>query len=260
MRFLQITIFSLFMSSTSYGQIGGDFDIDACVVLGDGSSILGQLIHRDRHSVTLLLSIGDTLEIEYGYIKRFRGGSDRMEIHQKGNFHYKSGDYFDLSLGFAVSGFLASSHTHFRAARRLTHQKSLGFGLGLDTYEGDFTNDSYSYLSIYTYGRYYLKTSRKKRTRPFLAGALGYGFAENLVDQWTIQQGVYQGGVMAKPSIGLHFASKSKLKTMVSLTWHIQNTRAQYNTPEWWWGPTVSSVTEKIWFMRTGLSFTFEYN
>ncbi len=260
MRLAAFILALLFPFQTALvAQIGADFELDASIELGDGSHILGQLIRKDRHSITLRLSTGDTLEIDYGYIKRFRGGDDRMLMHRKGNFHYKSGAYFNLSWGFASSRALPSSHTHIRVARRISYQKSLGFGVGLDTYQGDFTFDSYSYLSLYAYGRYYLNKN-KKRTRPFLSGGLGYGFAENVIDQWNLQEGVYRGGIMCKPSFGFHFGSKSKLKTLLSWSYHIQNTNAQYSTPEWWWGPTVSSVREKIWFMRTGISLTFEYN
>ena len=190
------------LSLHSRAQIGEFYDIDACVVLGDGSSILGKLIHRDRHSVILRLSTGDTLEFEYGYIKRFRGGDDRMEIHQRGNYQYVKGDFINLSISFASSDLNPSSHTHLLAARRLDRSLAAGFGLGLDTYQGGITQDSYSYLALYGYGRVYLNKHRR-RNRFFISSTLGYGMAENVVDQWGIQDGTYRGRNYRKARHGI---------------------------------------------------------
>ena len=90
-------VFVLHMNSNA--QLGGDFDYDVRAILGDGSSIMGQLISNDLHTLTMKLSTGDTMEIEFGYIKTVMGIDDGVEMHPQGDFHFNEGnpiDFFDL--------------------------------------------------------------------------------------------------------------------------------------------------------------------
>ncbi len=241
-------------------QVSKDFDLNTSLSLKDGSQLLGQLIEEDNHSITMMLSTGDTLDIGFGYIKRYRTANERMRLFKKGKFQYKSGDYLNLSLGITSSPWTGgASHSHLAVARRFTEQSSLGFGLGLDTYQAGIAWDSYSYLAVYLYGRRYLNKNRTKRTKPYAAARLGYGFAENVVDVWLSQVGTYKGGLMVNPSIGLHFSSRSKLKMLLGWTWQIQYTSADYRTADWWRGGP-RQVSEQIWFIRSGISLIFEYN
>ena len=246
--------------STLQAQVSKDFEVNTSLSLKDGSQLLGQLIEEDKRSVTLMLSTGDTLDIGFGYIKKYRTANERMRLFKKGKFQYKSGDYFNFSIAGTSSPWHGgASHTHVALARRFTEQSSLGFGLGLDTYSAGIAWESYSFLAAYLYGRRYLNRNRDKRTKPYVATRLGYGFAENVVDTWINQIGTYRGGLMVNPSIGLHFSSKSKLKILLGWTWQIQYSSAEYETAEWWWGGQ-SQVSEQIWFMRSGINLIFEYN
>ena len=240
-------------------QIGGDFDYDVRAILGDGSSIMGQLLSNDLHSIKMLLSTGDTMEIEYGYIKTVLGLNDGLEMHHQGDYHFNQGNYLDFSASIATGGAEPSSHFNIIGAKRMSKTTSFGFGIGLDTYQRAQSPSNFSYISTFAYGRYYLNRI-KSRNRPFLSLGLGYGNAENIFHKRPPREGTYGGGFVAKPTFGIHFASQRKRKILLGWAWHFQNSEAFFTNPEWWWGPTVTSVSEKIWFIRTGVSLTLEFN
>jgi len=259
MRLLILLCAALVLHVNSSAQLGGDFDYDVRVILGDGSSIMGQLISHDLHSVQMKLSTGDTMEIEFGYIKTLMGLDDGLEMHPLGDYHFNQGIYLDFSASIATGGAEASSHFNILGAKRLSNSTSFGFGIGLDTYQRDFSSSNFSYISTFAYGRYYLNRV-KSRNRPFLSLGIGYGAAENIFHKRPIQEGTYVGGFAAKPTLGIHFASKKKRKILLGWAWHFQNSEAFFTNPEWWWGPTVTSVSEKLWFIRTGISLSLEFN
>ncbi len=259
MRTWRNILFFLLASASLLAQTARDYKITVALELFDGSQLLGQLIHDDNRSVQIRIASGDTLDIGHGYIRKIRTASDRMNMFRKGKFHFIDGDYAGIALGFSGSG-EAGTHLQARYARRLTPRSSLGIGLGLDIYQGGLTFDTYSFISLYAYGRHYLNR-QVRRTKPYVSMGLGYGLVENTFNQWRIQEGNYNGGPMANPTIGLHFASKSKLKFLLGLTWMVQYNRANYSTPDWFFGlQNVSRVRESNWFIRGGLKLSVEFN
>lgn len=199
------------------------------------------------------------MEIEYGYIKTVMGIDDGLEMHPQGDYHFNEGNYLDISASIATGGDEPSSHFNIVGAKRMSNTTSFGLGIGLDTYQRESSRNNFSYISTFAFGRYYLNKV-KSRNRPFLSLGIGYGSSENIFHKRPSQEGTYGGGFVAKPTLGIHFASQKKRKILLGWAWHFQNSEAFFTNPEWWWGPTVTSVNEKIWFIRTGVSLSLEFN
>ncbi len=232
---------------------------NTCVTYKEGNQLVGKTISDNGRSINLLTEWGDTIWIWYRHLIDVERVDDRSQLFRHGRFHFRKGSYTNLSIAFTTgldSG--PASHLHFSWGRRIREKITLGFGTGIDTYRFGIAYQRYSYLTTFAYGRVYLYNYFLKRTKPFISVKLGYGFAENTFVKWRIQEGRYRGGPMLNPSVGLHFASKGKIKVLIAFTSQIQFTTANYITREWWIPQQVLSISERNLFVRSGINLIIE--
>ena len=208
----------------------------------DGSIYLGNLIDKSL-SNNFLLSTGDTITIDPFEIHRRKTLADVI-MYNRGSYHYKTG-YFGYIYG-GGGGSLSGGASHFSGVfgKRITDKYSLGGGVSIDYYNETVAGFwvEHAFTTIFGYGRYYLTQTK---ARIYLDTRLGYGLKRD--DFFTED---HTNGINFQPGVGIHLASKGKLKFHLSLARSMQYVSADAIEPDFFSGNNIE-IEYNIWHSHT---------
>lgn len=214
-----------------------------------GSIFVGSYQGASDNQLRLRLATGDTISILIENIERMR--SD-LRWSSKQRFHFTEGVYMFSSFGAgARSNAEVASQALFTLAMRIDEKTSAGLGLGIAYFDAQLASSwAFNVTSpMYVYGRRYLYGERRK---VYAETMLGYGRGHD-GGAGNIE---HSGGLFFQPGVGVHFASKGRLK------WHVFMRQAVFHTNgvsagNDFMGNRVQT-SYSLWYNRTVFGFGFE--
>jgi len=211
--------------------IGQSEDLKKTVYLKDGSILKGIIVEDNDYFLKLLIETGDTLKIGYKNII-----SEQVQIQNKRIF--KNELSFNTDRAFFKAGLrlATSEHTKYDIegiiGLRLNQKWQGGLKLTFMS-KDDVIGVQYiqpNFLSIGLYGRYNIIKGRPKM---FLEGDVGYamdvGSDRNFEGFGSFE---YGGGFQASTSLGVHFATRSKLSWGLKVGVSYTRTTGDITTPD----------------------------
>ncbi len=223
-----VTLLCLFCCIT-YTQIGfaqSEIGKEVMIYTKDRSIYRGFLIEENDFFIKLKIQTNDTLTIPQVNIRRVRYGTDH-DFYKSGKSHKKTSYFINASVGLGSPGFhriKSSGDMEAIAGIRITPRFSAGLSLSLNgnlfSADNGNANSNQGYFSIGGYGRYYLNQNQVK---PFLFSQISYGFvaADGYFEEEEGRQIMFQNG------IGFHFASKKRLRPILSLSHRLQHLKGR---------------------------------
>ena len=216
----------------------------------DGSVFIGPIVDEGAYSLSMVISTGDTILIDPGQIRKLLRGTDDIIIRNRGRFFYTKGTFATFSLGVG-GGDDNTSHLDLMIGRRLNEKVSLALGTGLhynSFFFGNFWADS-QFIPLYGYGRYYMG---RRNPRFFFYGSAGYGFPAG-----TLFFGTFTGGVQAQAGVGVNWASRKKIRWLISLGQTFQHVRGTANSTDIFSQPVVYDYN--LWLNRIIFKLGIEF-
>ncbi len=256
-RYKTFILFSLFCLSTClcFGQkrTAKKETTRAIIQYSDGSVFIGQIIYEGALDMKMVLTTQDTVTLNKVYIKRIRRTDKNISLYNSAKFHYTKGVFYSLQFGGSLVNDGSNSTGQIEAIIGYRFSKKLAAGIGI----GSSINSTFSFgtwidanaIPVFAYGRYY---PIDKKVRPFVAGKLGWAFPDQ-----NAFGGDHQGGVLIQPEIGINFASRRRMRFLITLGQQIQNIRGE-NLDFDAFGNRIESKY-KLWFNRTVLKIGFEW-
>jgi len=180
----------------------------------DGSIYIGEIIQNKNSKILIVNIYGDTLELSANHVKRIRYGGD-IKLSKNRKFHFNKGKYVDFVIGNDGNSQSNGGFLNFGVRHRYTSRLDLGLGLGFlgdnrtfrlsgATTQWVWMNNGF--LPLYATGQYYLSDWN---ARPYVRQDIGHSIGLNSV--WNNIDRL-RGGLYSRSSIGIHFASRKKLK------------------------------------------------
>lgn len=251
MRAVLFTLALAFAGAT-IAQSEPNYPEKVSITYSDGSFFVGDVISRDDTHIHLRLSTLDTIKLSKQSIKKITS-MDGWKFHSKGRYHFSKGIYGYVSLGVSVGGVNeVSSMLDFLIGYR--HSERLSYGIGFGTAYSDASVAglflSHYFVPVFGYGRYYLNDAKIK---PYVETRLGYGFA----NERSWQEDTHSGGMYISPGIGLHIASKGKVKWHIGIGQYIQSTSGENQFSDSRGLPVFASYD--LWYNRTFLKIGIEF-
>lgn len=216
----------------------------------NGSVFVGDLLEANSTQIVLLGSTGDTVHLDKHLIRRALIGRTDILLHNRGKYHLTKGLYASVSGGIAAT-YESSATLDFIVGYRMDEKFSFGAGTGYHLHETELGNSFLinKFVPAYIYGRRYLGNSS---AGPFVFSKLGYGFP--IESDFNHE---YKGGVYAQPGFGLHFASRTDLKFLISLSQYIQHSNGQRRRTDLFSNPV--NIDYSIWYLRLMFNLTIEF-
>lgn len=216
----------------------------------DGSVFIGDLLEENSTQIVLFGSTGDTIHLDKDLIRRTLIGRTDIILHNRGKYHSTKGLFASAGGGIAAT-YESSATLDFIVGYRKDEKFSFGAGIGYHLHETELGSNFLinKFAPAYIYGRRYLGRSN---AGPFVFSKLGYGF--------PIERGFndeYTGGVYAQPGLGLHFASRTDLKFIMSLSQYIQHSNGQRQRRDLFSNPV--NIDYSIWYLRLMFNLTIEF-
>ncbi|MFT7450109.1 MAG: hypothetical protein ACI9VN_000822, partial [Patescibacteria group bacterium] len=179
--------------------------------------------------------------------------NDNFLFHSGGRYHYTTGLFGGINIGFSPTDKTVSEHVSFLLGYRFDKRFSAAIGLGneLTTSTVSGFDIETTFSSYYLYGRYYLTDSRR---RPFAYARAGYGSGPDEESE----SGRHGGGVQGQLGLGIHFASKRRSRFILSLGYHAQQTTGQQFFLDTFGNELVVDY-KKIWVNNFILKFGIEF-
>jgi len=225
----------------------------AIVQYNDGSVFIGQIIYEGALDLKMILTTKDTINLHKVHIKRIRRTDKNIALFNGAKFHYTKGLFYSLQLGGGGSDNAnnVTNQTEVIIGYRFNKKVATGIGFGA-SYNSTISFGDWleaNSLPVFAYGRYY---PFDKKVRPFIAGRLGWAFPNQ--DAFG---GDHRGGVLIQPEIGVNFASRRRMRFLLSIGQQIQNIRGENLN----FDPFFNPVTTKfnLWFNRTVFKIGFEW-
>ena len=199
------------------GQVDAPKD-RAIVYYRDGSVFIGRIVAEDVFALQLAISTGDTIRVELNEARKVLRSTRDILVASRGKFFYTKGMFTSFGLG-GGGGDDTATLLDLMIGRRIDEKYSVAVGTGLHYYSfffGNFWADT-QFIPVYGYGRYYLG---RKNTRPFVFATAGYGFPSG-----TLFFGNFAGGFQGRLGVGINWASRKKLRWLLTLSQTVQNVR-----------------------------------
>lgn len=249
-----LTLFSLnaFLSFGQRKKTGKEMT-KAIVQYNDGSVFIGKIVYEGTLSMKMVLSTQDTITLNKVYIKRIRRTDKNISLYDSAKFHYTKGLFYSLQFGGGVVDEGDSSVGQLEAIIGYRFNKKIAAGLGFGTsYNSTFSFGTWleaAAIPVFAYGRYY---PFDQKVKPFVAGKLGWAFPDQ-----NAFNGDHNGGVLIQPEIGINFASRRRMRFLLSLGQQIQNIRGR----ELDFDPFGNRIESKfnLWYNRTVFKIGFEW-
>ena len=201
----------------------------------------------------MVLSTNDTITLNKVYIKRIRRTDKNISLFNSAKFHYTKGFFYSLQFGggFTDEGNNGTSQADVIIGYRFNKKIAAGIGFG-SSYNSTFSFGTWletNSIPVFAYGRYY---PFDKKVRPFIASKIGWA----LPDQNAFG-GDHQGGILFQPEIGVNFASRRRMRFLITLGQQLQNIRGENLD----FDPFGNRIESKynLWFNRTVLKIGFEW-
>lgn len=256
-RYRTFILLTLFCLSTClcFGQRRGSKKetTRAIVQYEDGSVFIGQIIEEGLLELKMVLTTQDTITLNKVYIKRIRRTDKNISLHGGAKFHYTKGLFYSLQFGgaFVDEGDNETGQIEAIVGYRINKKVAAGIGFG-NSYNSTFAFGTWidaNAIPVFAYGRYY---PLDKKIKPFVAGKIGWAFP----DQNTFS-GDHQGGLLFQPEIGVNFASRRRMRFLITVGQQVQNIRGE-NLDFDAFGNRIESKYS-LWFNRTVLKIGFEW-
>lgn len=216
-----IVMVCLVFSLTTFLQAQSKKSPDDIIHLRDGSIYKGQIIEENDEYIYMVIIEGQTISIPQREVKRMMNGKNYL-FHNNRRFHYTKGFFWNVKLGFSVIEDEGAEHFSFLMGYRFNKRFSVGIGLGSElgtSKVGGFDVETI-FASYFAEGRYYLTNNRQ---RLFTYGRLGYGSGPSE----TNESGRHGGGFQTQGGIGIHFASRKRIRFIMSFGYHTQYTNGE---------------------------------
>ncbi len=255
-RILLLLCFSIFCSAYSFGQIFRKNKVtmskSAIVHYNDGSIFVGRIIREGTLDMDLLLTTNDTIHLDKTFIHRIKRGDENISLYGGTRFHYTKGVFYSLHLGGNFNTWDAQTNQfELIAGYRFSKNLAAGIGVGAsyNATEAFGTFIDTNSIPLFAYGRYY---PIDKRIKPFVAGKLGWAFPDN-----NAFGGDHSGGLLFQPEIGVNFASRKRIRFLVSIGQQLQNIKGDNLNFDGFGNPISSKFN--IWFNRTVLKVGIDW-
>ena len=220
-QIVAIVLLCLVLPNSIQAQTSESVPIEDVVYLKDGSVFKGIIIDEDGSFIQMDILEGNRIDIAKRNVRK-QMSNDNYLFHSRGRYHYTTGFFGALNIGFSPSETNVSEHVSFLLGYRFHKRFSAAIGLGNElttSTVGGFEVET-NFSSYYLYGRYYLADYRR---RPFVYARAGYGSGPDE----DSESGRHGGGVQGQIGAGIHFASKRRSRFILSLGYHVQNTSGQ---------------------------------
>jgi len=257
-RFILIFGLIIICSQLSYSQLFRKNKITvsmaAVVHYNDGSVFVGRIVEESPLAMDLMLSTGDTISLNKTYIHRIKRGDQNISLYNGAKFHYTKGYFITAQLGGNASFNDWDGGTdQFELIGGYRFSKSVAAGLGIGvSFNSTNTFGTWieaSAVPVFTYGRFYLAD---KRMKPFVATKLGWAFPDN-----NAFGGDHRGGMLFQPEIGVNFASRRRIRWLLTVGQQLQNIRGNDLNFDQFGNPINSNFN--IWFNRTVIKVGIEW-
>lgn len=217
----------------------------------DGSLFIGNIVKSNQEETVVVVETGDSIHLDNKRIRRLKVIKDNVVLKQRGKYFYKKGIFASFNMGssFTEDG---SGQIDLLIGYRLDERTAFGLGTGLHLNTKN-TNSLWiqnDFTAVYAYGRRYFGGGN---VAPFIFGNFGYGFPIHgeFFDN-------HSGGVYAQPGVGLHFASRKKIRFITSLSGYIQHTKGSQNNRDFVFNTPIE-VDYSIWYSRLMLKVGIEF-
>ena len=244
--FLLVSV--LFAFFTYEAQAQQETAISHIHLKNDGGLFKGQILKADSAGWTILqLTNGVVLHLKKNSIQKIRTVIRYGQILKKGHSVPTKGFYWGLHTGVALgytSGDLArpvvgANFFSFSFGHQFNPHVQVGGGIALDVYDHEF-------LPLFAEIRYFPKIMRWS---PYAALQTGYAFSFNLLTPFS--SGIYGGGPMVHPAVGVRLATRSNCNLLFEAGYRFQ------------WGTIVdewqNNVVDKLLYRRLSLRLGFEF-
>ena len=256
-KYKALLLLSIFSLSTNFcfGQIRKSKKVTtrAIVQYNDGSVFVGKIIYEAALDMKMVLTTNDTITLNKVYIKRIRRTDKNISLYNGAKFHYTKGVFYTLQFGgsFSDSGDTDTGQAEAIVGYRFNKKLAAGIGFG-SSYNSTFSFGTWldaNAIPVFAYGRYY---PFDKKVRPFIAGKIGWAFPDQ-----NAFGGDHQGGLLFQPEIGVNFASRRRMRFLLTLGQQLQNIRGE----SLGFDPFGNRIESKynLWFNRTVLKIGFEW-
>lgn len=239
-----VAILAFFLSVSLSAQVVED-EVQAVVSYRDGSIFKGKLLEGDGFNLRMIISTGDTITLSKVMISKIFDPENYI-ITKKDKYHFKNGVFGYGSLTFGVFRFDHSAQIQAIGGYRYNERLSLGLGMSLEGHDVSIA-DLYFYhrfLSTFGYGRFYLN---EKNWRLYTDVKMGYSFA---MEPDFFELNTSNDGFLFQPGLGVHIASRSKLKMHLGMSYIFLRTNGEGSD----WSGDIQ-LDYKVWISR--LVFTF---
>ena len=178
---------------------------------------------------------------------------DDVVYFDKGKYHKTSGLFYSLRYDFDTNTENYSSSLSFVGGKRLNEKWHLGLGYGVSANSARvpgnfFVNQGFQH--VFAYGRYNIKFAKKIL---FVDTDLGYGISSS--DNFFVRD--FTNGIYAKPSIGIEFGSRKRMKWSIKLSQFMQSSGGRIESDDSFGNPVL--LDYKQLYNRTviGIGFTW---
>ncbi|MEM1327945.1 MAG: hypothetical protein AAGI23_18445 [Bacteroidota bacterium] len=220
----------------------------------DGTYFNGEVLSDTEQELTLLTHTGDTVRINQAYVeKRYDYPEDAMTFN-KGKYHPVEGWYLHFGLASSIGNGVNVQFDGL-VGRRLSQNWSVGLDLAWHQYHPNFTwNVTDDFFTPSLYGRRYLT---KRKTRLYVDANVGYGLAL-LGGEWGISERSQSNGLFGSAGVGVHFASRSKTRYLLSLGQNFQYSEGRF-VENFFINEQPRIVEYDLWYIRPMLRVAVEF-
>ena len=224
----------------------------AIVQYNDGSVFIGRIVEEGPLTLKLVVSTNDTLNLNKAYIKRLKRSDKNISLYSGAKYHYTKGVFYSLNFGGKISdGDDETIQIDLTVGYRFNKKLSAGVGFGASFNSVNFASTwiEAESLPVFAYARFY---PLEKKVRPFVAGRLGWSFPNT-----EAFGGFHEGGILIQPEVGINFASRKKIRFLITLSQQLQNIKGSNGFPDNFGNPVTTDYN--FWFNRTILKFGIEW-
>ena len=222
----------------------------------DGQRFVGK-VRLDNDSIYVINLVNNNqVSIRPNNVNRFLS-PDEITVYRGGRYHMHRGYFASIGLSMNVGGGEQeennSSLLHVTIGAYLNPKFDLGFGFGSEFNSkivGGITIAN-QVVPLYVYSRYYFTQHRRKL---YTYGRLGYGF----VIPEAASTDENNGGINLRAGGGILFASKSKAKFSLGLSFYMQKVKGIERIVDVF-GNEASALYD-FTYRRIMLDFAFEIN
>lgn len=220
------------------------------IFLKDGSIYIGQTLEETKDYYDFVLTTNDTIQV----LKALALNRENYMYYSKFKYHKTRGFFWSVSLALNAdfNADRPASHLEILLGHRFNKRWSMAGGTGFEfnrTEIAGFQIDT-QFSSYFLYNRFYFNDHKK---RFFAFNRIGFATAaetEEFVAEHT-------GGFMMQNGIGIHFASRKKMKFVLSLCHYMQETEGQESFIDDF-GNEISTEFD-IWIHRSMIKFGIEF-